>query len=240
MNFREKLCYIALGGALMLVGMLSTHLISPNVTAQQDVLGEIKVTKLVVVDKDGNPVVDLGTHEDGNGYVLVTGAVIATNKANDGASMLIGGAVVIQNHNKTPVASMGTNEHGGGHVTIYDDKGKPAASMGMTEDGGQVRVTDKMGGVVLLDTNEHGGGVAIYDHNQNSAIVLGMTEDGSALVISDDNQNPAILLSTTEHGGGLTIYNKGKQNVFQASVGDMGGGVISTKDKHGYRTGSLP
>jgi hypothetical protein len=240
MNFREKLCYIALGGALMLVGMLSTHLISPNVTAQQDVLGEIKVTKLTVVNKDGNPVVDLGTHEDGNGYVLVTGAVIATNKANDGASMLIGGAVVIQNHNNTPVASMGTNEHGGGYVTIYDDNGKSAASMGMTEDGGQVRVTDKMGGVVLLETDEHGGAVAIYDHNQNPAILLSNTEHGSGVSIYDHNQNPAILLSNTEHGGGLTIFNKGQQDILQAGVGDMGGGIITTRDKNGYRTGSLP
>ena len=49
MNFRQKLAYTALGGGLMLVGMLFSS-ISP-LTAQKDVFGEITCSNLTVVDK---------------------------------------------------------------------------------------------------------------------------------------------------------------------------------------------
>ena len=63
MNFRQKLVYTALGGGLMLIGMLLTT-ITP-LTAQKDVFGDITCSSLTVVDKEGNAVIDLKSNENG-------------------------------------------------------------------------------------------------------------------------------------------------------------------------------
>ena len=51
MKYREKLGYMALGGLLMLVGMLAANL--TPLTAQRDSFGEITCTGLRVVDSEG-------------------------------------------------------------------------------------------------------------------------------------------------------------------------------------------
>ena len=91
MNFRQKLIYTALGGGLMLVGMLLTT-ITP-LTAQKDVFGDITCSSLTVVDTDGIERIRLSVDEHGADVSIVDkdqGAGVHL-KANDGS---LGGASV--------------------------------------------------------------------------------------------------------------------------------------------------
>ena len=68
MIFRQKLTYTALGGVLVLVGMLFSS-ISP-LTAQRNVFGETTIVgQLTVVDKDGKERVRLSAEDGGNVFV---------------------------------------------------------------------------------------------------------------------------------------------------------------------------
>ena len=76
MIFRQKLTYTALGGVLMLVGMLFSS-ISP-LTAQKDSVqkegfGGITCSSLAIVDKEGNTRVYLGSIEEHGGIVYTYG-----------------------------------------------------------------------------------------------------------------------------------------------------------------------
>ena len=61
MKFRHKLSYTALGGLLMLIGMLASSVFMPNLVVQRDKIGEIECTKLTVVDAEGKSRVILST-----------------------------------------------------------------------------------------------------------------------------------------------------------------------------------
>ena len=60
------------------------------------------------------------------------------------------------------------------------------------------------------------------------------------VVVAKGKDGGSAALSNNKYGGVMAIFNKGGENVLQASVGDTGGGIITTKDKLGYRTGGLP
>ena len=65
MKFRHKFGYIALGGLLMLIGMIVSSIFMPNLFAQRDRFGEIECTNLRVVDKEGNVKVLISSDESG-------------------------------------------------------------------------------------------------------------------------------------------------------------------------------
>ena len=68
MKYREKLGYMALGGLLMLVGMLAANL--TPLTAQRDTFGEITCTGLKVVNSHGRAKVWLNSNSiGGNIYI---------------------------------------------------------------------------------------------------------------------------------------------------------------------------
>ena len=73
-----------------------------------------------------------------------------------------------------------------------------------------------------------------------SGWVLATSPKKDSLQVRAKDQKGSIQLGTNKYGGAMVIFNKGSQDVLQASVGDMGGGIITTRDKHGYRTGRLP
>ena len=59
MKLRNKLSYIALGGLLMLIGMLASSVFMPNLFADRDKFGDIECTGLRVVNDRGEMVVEL-------------------------------------------------------------------------------------------------------------------------------------------------------------------------------------
>ena len=182
MNFRQKLAYIALGGGLMLVGMLFSSM-SP-LTAQGGGLGDITCTSLAVVDKDGNKVVKLRVNEHG-------GAVSVWGKAEQGLGL--------------GFASLFVNE-GGGHVTVYDKDEKIMAQLGVTEDGGRLIALDKDGNTgAFLGISERGWGlVSVYDKDGKGAAQLSATEHGGSVnVYGKVEKKTRVRLGVNEYGHGV-------------------------------------
>ena len=190
MKLRNKLSYIALGGLLMLIGMLASSAFMPSLfaqrdklgdiegmlaspgTAQRDKFGDIECTSLTVVDggyvsvwgKDGTlPKVALGVDENG-GRVYVWG--------KDGIRPKVfldvhddGGLVLVRGKDRKAAASLAATEHGG-RVSVYDKDDKPAASLAFTEHGGRVEVSGKGEGKAIMAINEYGNGaVSTWDKN---------------------------------------------------------------------------
>ena len=60
-----KLSYIALGGVLMLIGMMTATVITPNLVAQRngDTFGKITCTELEIVDENGQTGIRLYTRK---------------------------------------------------------------------------------------------------------------------------------------------------------------------------------
>ena len=127
MKLRNKLGYIALGGLLMLIGMLASSAFMPSLFADKDKFGEIECTKLTVI---GGEVIVSG--KDGKTKVLLGGTTS-------------GGAVgVVGNDGKMKV-SLGVMKRGG-HAGVMGNDGKWKASLGVTELGnGAVSTWDKNG-----------------------------------------------------------------------------------------------
>ena len=126
MKYREKLGYIALGGFLMLVGMLAAGLTSPSGAfnnAPDAVFGTITCREIKVVDAEGELGAEMRGDEYGKGGVVR----VYSKDGKTGASMRIyehGGAVSV--FGGISGASMGVNEYGNGEVTTTDKNGKLA------------------------------------------------------------------------------------------------------------------
>ena len=73
MKYREKLGYIALGGFLMLIGVLAAGLFSPLEAAEQPDVNfrKITCTELNVVRRDGTVSAEMGSLDSGVGFVGV-------------------------------------------------------------------------------------------------------------------------------------------------------------------------
>ena len=148
MRLRNKLSYIALGGLLMLIGMLASSVFMPSLFAQRDKFGDIECTSLTVVD--GGDVIILG--KDGK-----LGAVLSVNEH--------GGIVSISGKDGKSGAWLGVYEHGG-DLAAYDRFGKIRAQLGVTEHGGIVTVFGKGEGKAGMGINEYGNGaVSTWDKN---------------------------------------------------------------------------
>ena len=148
MQLRNKLSYIALGGLLMLIGMLASSVFMSSLFAQRDKFGEIECTKLTVVDggqvvvfgKDGKPGALLGVDEYGGGLNVF---------GKDGKSG----------------AMLNVNEHGGS-VSVFGKDVKLRVWLNVKEHGGVVSVYGKGEGKAVMGINEYGNGaVSTWDKN---------------------------------------------------------------------------
>ena len=97
MQYREKLGYIALGGFLMLVGMLAAGLLSPigaHIYDSPDAeFGKITCREIEVVDSEGYPLAIIGTESGfgGFGYISVMGYAANIQALNEGGFCEDGG-----------------------------------------------------------------------------------------------------------------------------------------------------
>ena len=147
MKYREKLGYIALGGVLMLIGMLATGLISPIRAvnnAPDAMFGTITCEEVRVLGSDGHARVVINSEEDG-GSIGVYGekgvAIMTIDKT--------GGRINVAGPRGDARMSIGGS---GGFVAVNDknptkDRG---ALMGVDKDDGFVMVNGSKG-VRFLD-----------------------------------------------------------------------------------------
>ena len=161
MIFRQKLLYTALGGVLMLVGMLFSS-ISP-LTAQRDVFGETTIVgQLTVVDKDGKARVRLSANEKG-GTVFVLG-----KRLGDLVHLFAGdygGVIHVSQESLVPLVRIKCDGFGGRIETHRVDGG---LGSGLSNDdlGGRAFVMgkDQVSGVTLHTGNTGNRGlVSVYD-----------------------------------------------------------------------------
>jgi hypothetical protein len=130
-------------------------------------------------------------------------------------------------------------------LRVVDENGKSLVTIGELPviGGGVIQVYQPNSKFTSRGrTSISGGNIEIYNLDKHS-VSIGANSDGGYMVVYDgkvEGTQDAIQLGTNKNGGYMAIFNNGGKNVLQAGVGDMGGGIITTQDKHGYRTGRLP
>ena len=72
MNYKQKLVYMALGAAILALGITIGQVITPDIEAQSNgVFDEIECRRLVVIDEQGKDAIALATtKEEGNGIII--------------------------------------------------------------------------------------------------------------------------------------------------------------------------
>ena len=123
-SYKQKLAYIALGGVLMLMGMIASSVLMPSLFAQRDNFEHIQCNSLRIVDNEGAPKVWIG---GALGRVsLDSGTIIVNGK--DSAGVQIGcdtnGNGIVEIFGKgNGKATIGINEFGNGSMSTYDKNG---------------------------------------------------------------------------------------------------------------------
>ena len=172
MKYREKLGYIALGGFLMLVGMLAAGLTSPSGAfnnAPDAVFGTITCREIKVVDAEG----ELGAEMRGDEYGK-------------------GGVVRVYSKDGKTGASMVIDEHGG-RLRVVGEEGKSRAEMGIYG-GGYVLVADKdtLTSGASMRIYEHGGAVSVFGGISGAS--MGVNEYGNGEVTTTDKNGKLATL----------------------------------------------
>ncbi len=151
MQYREKLGYIALGGCLVLIGMLAAGSLAPLKAQKEAVdlnVGKITCASLKVVD--GGEVIIGG--KDGVSEVMITGERVGVfdkeGKERVGLSISkYGGRVEVLSFDGNVGAVVDVTE-GGGIFYVKGKDGKPKAFMNIDEHGnGFAATVDKNGNV---------------------------------------------------------------------------------------------
>ena len=167
-KYREKLGYMALGGLLMLVGMLAANL--TPLTAQRDSFGEITCTGLKVVDSEGNQRVRLTGYPDGE---IVAACDSNGNPRTSLVGFEEGGKIFVLGHGREEHVTIGVDENGG-QIVVFDKGGKDRVAMWSTKDGGQFVVYGKDGKPRGdIGVNEYGKGeISTWDRKGNRLATL--------------------------------------------------------------------
>lgn len=146
MKLRNKLSYIALGGLLMLIGMLASSMFMPNLFAQRDKFGEIECASLKIIGKDGSPKMWFTTGIAGGGSIMIF------NTDTD--------------EKRRDFMNIGFNEYGG--VFAIRKDGKSVAVLSADKHGGRVDVRGRGKGKVIMAITDYGDGtVHTWDKNGN-------------------------------------------------------------------------
>ena len=203
MNLKEKLAYTALGGILVVIGMILASILGEVGVAQNDTsilddttimeFDEIKCRRLSIVDNKGK------TH-----------AVLEKTfeRMSDTADV-----VQIYNNHRRIVCSVGFDPQGNGVWRVNNRSGKRVIMAGIERESenGFLDVKGKNGGVASITASEHGGAVHLFQQ-----------EGGEAKA----------TLGLQEHGGVMRIYGSNGGQA-QAHVDANGGGVISVFSQDG-------
>ena len=233
----EKLMYMGFGALIVLIGYSLGTNQSDNVNAQTEssIVEEIVCRQLKVVDEQGKTVAFLGKKENDFDFRHVL------NIYNTKGKTVFSAGTTIFKEDDTKGGSAVNNISGdSGTVFVLDRDGKTSIALMTNALGGNVSVSgpdDKT--KAHLMTNALGGRISVSGPDDKTEVRLSAYEDDGKVEVKKQDGGSSQLF-TNEYGGGLAIFNKTGENVGQFSVGDRGGGVITTRDKHGYRTGSVP
>lgn len=236
----EKVMYMGIGAviALLSFSLGNLHRNTANAQGEAPIVDLIRCRQLEIVNADGLNNVILSSNEQGGSVEvfseeLLLGKVRLSINENGGEVSVRGGK------NYKNLASLGISTHGGSvSVRTEDDKG--GAALGANEDGGAVGISGKEGKIALLYNDKNGVLMDFYGR-EDQRLSLAMTDKfGGTVLISGEGEQGGVFLSTDEYGGSISILNNVGKIVGQFSVSDIGSGMLNTRDKHGYKTGSVP
>ena len=170
MRYKEKVGYIALGGLLMLLGMLVSRLTPLGAQSGVDSnFGEITCTGLKVVDAQGRLRVWLSPGSFMGGNVFVYGDCDDGEFVGAGLAVGTHGGLISVYGKVAGCASMGIDEHGGRVFVFEESSGAPRAAMTINKYGhGAVSIhpRESTKSRVVMTANEYGRGkVSIFDES---------------------------------------------------------------------------
>ena len=199
MKYREKLGYIALGGFLMLVGMLTAALFAPlgaqNEKADLNVR-DITCRSLKVAE-----------------LVFCRGLAVDDFEGNMAVSVLplsTGGQVFVHDTDGKMKAAMGVEEYGGS-IAVFGD-GESEAVMEMDEHGAMVSVQGKDGApAASISAADNGGVVGVFGKNGALAVSISTDDNGGVVGVlgKGDTTNPRVGVVVSEYGNGeISTWDK--------------------------------
>ncbi len=134
-----------------------------------------------------------------------------------------------------------SSDEQGGSVDVRTEDNKGGAFLSANEYGGAVGIGGKEEKGIALLYNHKDSAIMDFYGGESQKLRLMMTDEfgGNVLIFGKDEQS-GVFLRTDKYGGGIGILNKSGKVVGKFSVSDIGGGMLNTRDKHGYKTGSVP
>ena len=129
--------------------------------------------------------------------------------AKSGPNVLRASALVIEDENGKPCATLGMGNHGL-ELSLWDEigTGKICAMLRVAEEGPMLVLSDENGVPRLhLDVTKDGPAVSLHNEIGRDCAGLWMGKEGPMLGLSDDNGNPRIHLEVTRDGLGLHDEN---------------------------------
>ena len=198
MNFKEKLTYTALGGILVVIGMILASFLTDLSVAQNEQndmsimddmsimeFDEIKCRRLSIVDNRGK------TH-----------AVLQKNfeRMSDTADV-----IQIYNDDRRIVYSVGFDRQGNGVWKVNNRHGKRVIMSGVESDSGNgfLEVQGTNGGVAAVTAGDHGGAIHLYQQEGGEAkAILGLQQSGGVMQVEGTNGGQARAY-VDENGGGV-------------------------------------
>ncbi|MDE0022576.1 MAG: hypothetical protein OXT69_14495 [Candidatus Poribacteria bacterium] len=209
MTMRQRLAHIALGGVLVLSGMIASNLLQTS-DAQQTASNIVKAREFHLVNEYGTTTAVIASRPDGLTIQNAAGKVAASIVAGSD-----GGNMAFFNARDQISVVVGTSVKQNGSMSIYNAEKKHCVFVSADEDGGVMSISNAEDRImVIIGQNDA----------ENSGLVRVIGENGSA------------LLSVHEHGGWIGVFGKGSDKSRAVmGVNEYGNGSVSTWDKNGYR-----
>lgn len=190
-------------------------------------------------NKNGQPVVSLGSSADGKGEVTVSEEVREVAKLT--ANIVGAGTLYLMNKSGDiglESTGQGTEGPAGGSVTSYS-RDSVAASLGTDDDGsGRVWVSAKDKPVAEISVNNQAGGGLFRAYNSQGRLVAGMgsNADKGRVAVYGQNGGGLAQLTEGESGAGLFQLKNSKDLV----VAGMTGGANDAGAMIVYDSGGKP
>ncbi|MDE0186037.1 MAG: hypothetical protein OXP71_11400 [Candidatus Poribacteria bacterium] len=223
MKFSHKFGYIALGGALMLIGMIASSIFMPNLIAQRDKFGEIECTGLVVLGPDGNETIRLGNspdQRDASGYIAIFDRSYSRNQG-----------ILLTSSYRADESLPSKYKEVDFRISVYNfgiflngHNGK-AIDLTTTGMGGSIKLIggEHSKSEITLINGEGDGLITILNKDAKSGLVLTNGIDGGNIEIIKDNKTQT-KLNVKEHGANLAMA--GHKGNIGIGFGELGGAVI--------------
>ncbi len=180
MTMRQRLAHIALGGVLVLSGMIASSFLQ-TADSQQSHTEIVKAREFHVVNAYGTTTAVIASRPNG---LMIQNASSETGGRVSVTINRYGSGMYIHNAAGEIKASIYTELEWGGVLSIDAAKGNGSVFIGHNDkkNGGLVSVKGENGSA-QISVNEHGGGVWIFGKgNSTSMAAMGVNEYGNGYV----------------------------------------------------------